>query len=42
METQNLLLVKAGLKELDSIVSKDVEILRNKIEETDRLYNSAK
>ena len=42
VETQKLRSVKLGLSELEKIVSKDVKILRDKIEETDRLYNSAK
>ena len=42
LEKQMLISVQVGLKELEQIVSKDVKILRDKIEETNRHYNSAK
>ena len=42
LQKQMLISVQVGLKELEQIVSKDVKILRDKIEETNRHYNSAK
>ena len=39
---QTLMSVQMGLRELEQIVSKDVKILRDKIEETNRHYNNAK
>ena len=42
LEKQMLISVQTGLKELEQIVSKDVKILREKIEETIRHFNSAK
>ena len=42
LEKQMLVSVQMGLRELERIVSKDVKILRDKIEETNRHYNSAK
>jgi hypothetical protein len=42
LEKQTLISVQMGLRELERIVSKDVKILRDKIEETNRHYDSAK
>lgn len=42
LEKQTLISVQMGLRELERIVSQDVKILRDKIEETNRHYNSAK
>ena len=42
LEKQTLMSVQMGLRELERIVSKDVKILCDKIEETNRHYNSAK
>lgn len=42
LEKQTLMSVQMGLRELEQIVSKDVKILRDKIEETNRHYNNAK